>query len=725
MFRALTAAAVLAVLAGLVAGGTVWAVAAGGNSSDAVLQAEPSDTTVYVNPFEIIVTAARIRLPLRQVPAATTVVGKEQLEAMPRGVSIDEALKTVPGIRIDDQMDAERVHVSIRGQGILTEAGVRGIKVLLDGLPLNDPSGVAPDLYDVDWSNVSRVEVLRGPSGALYGGGGSGGVINVTTDDGEAGTLHGGVATDFGSHNFNKTTATVGGTREHANYRLSFSSAVGDGYRVHTAFLARNLYEKVHWNPTSDVHLTQVTGWTDYRDQNAEGLPWSQVVADPRAPNPDAETSDEYYKVRRFYSGITGQIDASPHHDFTCAGYFRMTRYGISVVHSVDHRSYLTPGLSVQYNNHYSLGRSGDSEIMNHVSIGSDAQWQTIDGYKLAHPQGSRAEDGLQSNQNVKQRGVGVFVMDRVELGKQLTLMLAGRYDNMRSKLTDLWYSDPTDVSGSADFRKSTARVGLAYTPLTKLNLYANWAQGFLPPSTEELSSNPDAVGGFNRHLAPATSAGEEIGVRGTLREYFSYDVTGFRLKTDKDFDRYRSSDPQRELETFYNNVGASKRYGAEVQLRVHPVESVSAEVAYTYSHFKYEGGYSIAGVPLDGKWLPNSPQHQLTLDLEGSPIKNVTLGVSCEVQTKWQVNSENTDHGYDTSPEHNYFYAPPVKGFTLWGARAVYAWKIGGLHGDVNIRGRNIFGRKYIAFSEPDPDGNSYQPGPKQEVFGGVSVHV
>jgi iron complex outermembrane recepter protein len=722
MFRGLTSAAALAVLAGLVAGATVPAVAAGGNSSDSAgLQAERPDTTVYINPFEIIVTAARIRLPLRQVPAATTVVGKEQLEAMPRGVSIDEALKTVPGIRIDDQMDAERVHVSIRGQGILTEAGVRGIKVLLDGLSLNDPSGVAPDLYDVDWSNISRVEVLRGPSGALYGGGGSGGVINVTTDDGEAGTLHGGVATNFGSHNFNKTTATVGGTREHANYRFSVSRAGGDGYRVHTAFFARNVYEKVRWDPTSDVHLTQVTGWTDYRDQNAEGLNWAQVVQDPRQPNPDAETYDEYYRVKRFYSGITGQFGVSPHHDVTCAGYFRMTRYGVSVPANVAHRAYLTPGLSAQYNNHYALDQSGGSEIVNHFSIGSDLQWQTIDEYKLAHPEGTRAEDGLQSNQRVRQRGVGVFAMDRVELGKQLTLMLAGRYDDMRNKLTDLWYSDSTDVSGNADFHKSTGRVGLAYTPLAKLNLYANWAQGFLPPSTEELSGNPDAFGGFNRHLTPATSQGEEIGVRGTLDDHVSYDVTGFHLQTDKDFDRYRIA--ERELETFYNNVGESKRYGAEAQLRIHPVRNVSAEVAYTYSHFKYSGGFSINGVPLDGKWLPNSPQHQLTVDLEGNPIKSVTLGVTCEVQTKWQVNSENTDGGFDRGG--NPFYAPPVNGFTLWGARAVYSWQVAGLHGDVSIRGRNVFGRKYIAFSEPDPDGNSYQPGPRQEVFGGVSVHV
>ncbi len=56
----------------------------------------------------------------------------------------------MPGVKVDNQADGERVHLSIRGQGILTETGIRRIKVVLDGLPLNDPTGFAPDLFDVD-----------------------------------------------------------------------------------------------------------------------------------------------------------------------------------------------------------------------------------------------------------------------------------------------------------------------------------------------------------------------------------------------------------------------------------------------------------------------------------------------------------------------------------------------------------------------------------------------
>jgi len=75
---------------------------------------------------EIVVTAPRIEIPLDENPAATTVVGEPVLAVMPRAVAADEALKLVPGVKGDNQLNGEKVHLSIRGQGLLTERGIRG-----------------------------------------------------------------------------------------------------------------------------------------------------------------------------------------------------------------------------------------------------------------------------------------------------------------------------------------------------------------------------------------------------------------------------------------------------------------------------------------------------------------------------------------------------------------------------------------------------------------------
>ena len=138
-----------------------------------------ADTINYQLPQEVVVTAPRLNLPLKQITFATTVVDQDFLNTMPRFVSIDEALKIVPGVKIDNQANGNRLHLSIRGIGILTERGIRGIKILMDELPINDPTGFAPDFFDIDMTNISRIEVLRGPAASLYGGSATGGIVNV------------------------------------------------------------------------------------------------------------------------------------------------------------------------------------------------------------------------------------------------------------------------------------------------------------------------------------------------------------------------------------------------------------------------------------------------------------------------------------------------------------------------------------------------------------------
>src|SRR5512135_1748359 len=178
---------------------------AGPHPSDTTRSVSVPDTSAvkeFTSHFEIVVTAPREAIPVKENPAATSVVPADWIGITPQQSSVDEALKLVPGVRIDNQATGKRVHMSIRGQGILTERGLRGIKVILDGLPVNDPSGFAPDLYDVDWTNVDRAEVLRGPAAALYGGGSTAGVLNILSTTGGPAPVGGDFETVFGSNNF-------------------------------------------------------------------------------------------------------------------------------------------------------------------------------------------------------------------------------------------------------------------------------------------------------------------------------------------------------------------------------------------------------------------------------------------------------------------------------------------------------------------------------------------
>jgi iron complex outermembrane receptor protein len=183
------------------------------------------------------------------------------------------------------------------------------------------------------------------------------------------------------------------------------------------------------------------------------------------------------------------------------------------------------------------------------------------------------------------------------------------------------------------------------------------------------------------------------------------FDVSLFHLLTDQDFDRYRV--PSRPLETFYRNVGSSRRYGAEVYLAWMPRGPVSLQVAYTYSNFQYTNDTSAYG-DLRGHWLPNSPESQLVVDGQIKVLRDLTAGVTTETLSRWYVDPTNV---------------ASVAGYTLLHARLAYRLHAGwnGLEATASVR--NLLGKQYIAFSEPDPDGNSYQPAAEREVFVGLRV--
>jgi iron complex outermembrane receptor protein len=191
-----------------------------------IAQEETSDTVKYSLQSDIIVTATRLSIPLSELPFATGIVDKVFLNTPPRSLAMDEALKLTSGVRVDNQANGKRLHMSIRGQGILTERGIRGIRILLDGIPINDPTGFAPDFFDVDLNTVERIEVLRGNSASLYGASSSGGIVNITTQNSPDITLFGDGYGIYGSNNYWKLYGMFGGN--------AYQPVPGSEFFVHT-----------------------------------------------------------------------------------------------------------------------------------------------------------------------------------------------------------------------------------------------------------------------------------------------------------------------------------------------------------------------------------------------------------------------------------------------------------------------------------------------------------
>jgi iron complex outermembrane receptor protein len=694
-------------------------------------QTEIKDTLKPIDLKEVIIVSNRLPILLKSNPGAISLVTPEMLKLIPKGIGVEEALRLVPGVRVDNQHDGERIHLSIRGQGILTERGLRGIGVMMDGIPLNDPSGFAPDLYDVDWMTVNKIEVLRGPAAGLYGGGGAAGVLYITTKDGGTKPIGGEFSQSIGSNGFAKSLIQLDGTKNTTDYRVSYSRDRGDGYRDHQAYWSNKLYEKINFHPSAKFSMTQIVSHTDYFQQNPEGLNLQQFDNRKQA-NPDARPFNEYQKTNRTTIGFHGSYKISEMQDVEASAYLRSWNYKETSNRAAEYRTITNPGASAQYNLHLSSG-----EVKNNFSVGADFKWQNIAMYKLesaGNPERVESIDEtnietskLLANQLISQHGFGVFGLYKLDIGK-FNLIGNIRYDDMNNELTDKMLGQDS-AKTTKDFANTSARIGASYSFSDAFTVFANWSQGFMPPSTEELANNPVGYSGFNTHLVPATSNSIELGTRGFIGKKLYYELTGFIMKTENDFFRFKQSGRGNQ-EVFYGNAGNSKRNGIEAFVSYKIIENISLQVAYTFADYKYtsatvdpvytDTAYVLTTPPAEGQWLPNSPRHQLYAELVYAITSDLTFALSTEFQSKWAIYTDAKAYNNELDPT---IYQNWQDGFNLFHARIAYQWHLIGLNGEISLTARNFTGVKYMAFTEPDPDGNSYQPGPESEFFGNIKI--
>src|SRR5947208_826642 len=146
-----------------------------GTIVSASLRAQQPDTlrdTAYVGP--VVVTATRSPLARDRVPASVTVLDGASLRA--QGIThVADALRLAPGIAVvqSGSYGAQTALFTRGGQSNYT-------KVLVDGVPLNDPGGTL-DIGTLTLDNVERVEIVRGPTSVLYGSDAVTGVVQLFT----------------------------------------------------------------------------------------------------------------------------------------------------------------------------------------------------------------------------------------------------------------------------------------------------------------------------------------------------------------------------------------------------------------------------------------------------------------------------------------------------------------------------------------------------------------
>ena len=146
-----------------------FAIAAAHAAAQATVPGEP-----------IVVTATRTPRNLADIPASVDAIGADRIHDSQLQVNLSETLPALAGVVASNRQNyAQDLQISIRGFGARSTFGVRGIRMIVDGIPATMPDGQA-QISHIDLASAGRVEVLRGPFSVLYGNA-SGGVINVFT----------------------------------------------------------------------------------------------------------------------------------------------------------------------------------------------------------------------------------------------------------------------------------------------------------------------------------------------------------------------------------------------------------------------------------------------------------------------------------------------------------------------------------------------------------------
>src|SRR2546425_1792880 len=140
----------------------------------------PDTTKPYTLPPRTV-SVTRAAVPLTQVPLSIQSVDRAQISRAKPTWGLDEALANVPGVYVANRYNfSQDQRISIRGFGARSAFAVRGIKILVDGIPQTLPDGQG-QLTNLELGEVDRIEVLRGSSSALFGNA-SGGVISIWTN---------------------------------------------------------------------------------------------------------------------------------------------------------------------------------------------------------------------------------------------------------------------------------------------------------------------------------------------------------------------------------------------------------------------------------------------------------------------------------------------------------------------------------------------------------------
>ncbi|MAH80120.1 MAG: hypothetical protein CMP39_00330 [Rickettsiales bacterium] len=645
---------------------------------------------------KVIVTATRENNTLSETALSISSISETQLKSGKPMLSLGETLNQVPGIFSQNQYNyAQDLRVSIRGFGARSAWGIRGIKIIVDGIPFTYIDGQS-QIDQLAVEDISKIEIIRGPMSALYGNA-AGGTIMITTKDKEKNKLE--INSIIGPWGLSKITQKAAGNLDSITYLLNMSYLSQEGWREHSEIKQTSFNGKMKMRlKDHSTLLIMLNGIDSPFAYDPGGLTREDAETQPRrawTSNISYDTGEQV-KEQRLSALYTRQfsrfdIESSLYtlgRQFENAIPARVVKFDRIV-----RGGYLNMILPLSFKkvNHF---------IVSGVEIA--AQEDARENYNNSNGQ---AGNTLLLNQNEKLQSIGLYSQDQISFNK-MNIILGSRYDRLGYRITDYDNTDG-DQSGKTNFDQLTNRFGVSYKFKKSIIPYTAVSQSFETPSLTEIVNRADGNDGINTALKPQYATNYEIGVKGNNKR-LRYDLALFKVNLKNELIKQtEGTDNGAELD-YYVNSGHSERIGLEYSSQFNATKhfflNVTASyIKATFTHFSHEGEL------FSGNYIPGIPK--LTIGVELIAEHNTGLFLSLDYN---QANNIYLDNAND----HN------VNEMNISNLRLGYKINQKKINGTCFVGIRNLTNETYFDNLRINAFGNRfYEVSPARNLYAGLNI--
>ncbi len=564
----------------------------------------------------VTVSATRVERESFDLPVSIDTVDAKTIREDRPGVNLSESLNAVPGIVVQNRQNyAQDLQISSRGFGARSAFGVRGLRLIADGIPATMPDGQS-QAASFSLDSAERIEVLRGPFASMYGNA-AGGVIQIFTADGPPQPT---LTSRFeaGSYGTTKWTLGAGGQIGRLNANAVTSVFRTGGYREHSAARREHSHAKFKLDAGSGGTFTLVADVFDQPEtQDPLGLTAAQVAQNRRQPGTNALAFDTRKSVSQNQIGLVHDFKIGPRDSLQARVYAgdRQVTQHLAIPLAAQAAATASGGVvdldrgfggaGVRWSH---AGALAGTPLDVHVGLDFERMAERRRGF--INNLGTTG--ALKRDEDDTVRSTDVYAQAEWHPWERLLVMAGVRHSRVRFESRDYFVAagNPDD-SGSTRYVRTSPVAGATFEVSPRIKVYANAGKGFETPTFAELAYRTDSSPGLNFGLRPALSTHYEIGTKIKITEKSRATLAVYRVNVADEIVVASNIGGR----TTFKNAPHTRREGLELGWQGEFGKGFEAAVAYTHLYARFTDPFTSGTPPVAvraGNRLPGVPADTL-----------------------------------------------------------------------------------------------------------------